>query len=190
MADFSNATTPLKISGRISGAYVDEKYFSIDGVNELATLTELLEYIASNATGVSGGNLLTYDAGNLVTVTGSEGITTTKANGVVTIIIPEGGVICHGNIFIRPADAIYSNGLVTQSIKLVIDNSASSSGIHSINPTWMSLTSNGNVASGNPMTNNTAINNDRQIDEFSNNKMGWIFQQIATRSTAGGYIFF
>lgn len=188
MADLSNATLPLDIKALIRGAYADDVYFQIDGVSEKVTLAEILEWLSENGGSGSSG-LSTYDVGNQVTVTGSAGITTTKSGGEIDIILPENGILVHGYAYIRPGDATYSNGIVSDAVKLTIDNSANGL-VHSILPRFMALTGGLPVSPGNPLQFNTAINNDMQIDEFGTDTIGWVFQQISTRASAGGYIFF
>jgi hypothetical protein len=184
MADFSNVAIPFNILSAIKGAYVEEQWYKVDGVEGFVKLTEILATISGS------GSFPTYDAGNLVTVTGSKGITTTKSNGIITIVLPENGTLVHGFAQIRPGDSIYNNGTVSDAIKLVIDNSASGTGIHSISPQFMGQTSGSEISAGNPLIYNSAINNDCHIDEHENNKVGWVFQQIPGRASAGGFIYF
>ena len=129
-----------------------------------------------------------------VKVTGSSGITAGFSAGVFTITMPAGGVLRCLEIDVEVADAVYTNGLVSNAVKVVIDNSANNDVANNndagliFNPVFRARTAAGTINSGNPLQWNAAINTSIQGDEHGGGIRSWIFQQVPANASAGGFI--
>lgn len=133
----------------------------------------------------------TRDGSNGVTYYGTAGaLSTSLASGTLTITVADGAAIEWIAVEITAGNSIYANGLVTDSFRILIDNTANGSFNGFKHPIFMSRTSAGTVNAGNPLQYNTAINVDIQCDLYASGSVSWIFQDIPGRASAGGVAFF
>lgn len=123
-----------------------------------------------------------------VTVVGSSGITAAFASGEWTITVPLNGVILGYSIDVEASDATYSNGTISDAVKITVDNTANGTTLRGASPVFMARTAAGAITSGNPLQYNTAINTSSQIDEFTAGITSFIFQQVSTNASAGGVV--
>lgn len=143
----------------------------------------------------SGINLSTYDllAGTLK-VNGTSGITAAYASGVYTLNIPSGGHLSSFLLDVVVGNAVYTNGVVSNAVKIKINNSLNNSVSNGTNaalsftPQFLARTSAGTVNAGNPLQWNAAINTAIVSDEWSAGVTSWVFPNIPANASAGGII--
>lgn len=145
----------------------------------------------------SGGGLSasTYDllSGKLK-VTGSAGITATNVAGTLTIIVPLDAALLNFEVDVEVADAVYTNGLISDGFRVKVDNSANNTVGNNTNaslaftPIFMSRTSAGTITAGNPLQWNVAINTAIMTDQKAAGISSWIFPNIPSNASAGGFI--
>lgn len=200
----ANVTGAINLTGQTQVTALQNKVVTAIAFSGTDTKTLTLTFadattLTANFSDISGGGGGTSEStynllSDSVKVTGSAGITAALASGVYTITIPLGGVLRNFEIDVEVGDATYANGLVTNSVKVKIDNSANNAAGNgtdaglAFSPAFLARTAAGAITSGNPLQWNVAINTAIQSDEWAAGVRSWIFQQIPGNAAAGGII--
>lgn len=200
----ANVTGAINLTGQTQVLALQNKV--VTGIGFTGTDTKTLTVTFADATtltanfsdisgGGGGGSTSTYNLlSDAVKVTGSAGITATLASGVYTIIVPASGVLTNFEVNVEVGDATYTNGLVSNSVKVKIDNSANNAAGNgtdaglTFSPVFLARTAAGAINAGNPLQWSVAINTAIQCDEWAAGIRSWIFQQIPGNAAAGGVV--
>ncbi len=196
-------TGAIDLTGQTQVSALQDKV--VTGIAFTGTDTKTLTVTFADATtitanfndisGGGGGSTSTYNLlSDAVKVTGSAGITAALASGVYTITVPASGVLTHFEVNVEVGDATYANGLVSNSVKVKIDNSANNAAGNgndaglTFSPVFLARTAAGAINAGNPLQWSVPINTAIQSDDWSAGIRSWIFQQIPGNAAAGGVV--